>query len=245
MASHDVFATSTRALKTDCVEDFYVEHLSALGRHIRSAGDDHKPRSHARLMVQACTAMAQSCDAHSAGRSDVLSFVPFFSGNVKGTGPHSFGTESLRLAYLTATICSIRTYFSQLVIIGVCDQSSDYSLLLSHFRKNKISLNNYLVEQLNCSGMTNNLPSQLLRRGQQLVREQKLEYKYMFFTESDHVVSFLSVGTLEALLKHLDDGTYIAPYRLEESYFKPRGGHKVDKYAARRKDTTGSAYEYQ
>mmetsp|Transcript_41468 Transcript_41468/g.69329 ORF Transcript_41468/g.69329 Transcript_41468/m.69329 type:complete len:428 (-) Transcript_41468:609-1892(-) len=246
MASHDMYSSSKRALKADCVADFYVEHLSAYGRHIKNAGDDSNPQSYASLQERACDAKARSCSAHPTARTDVLALVPFYSGNVPSNGPHSFGTHSLRLVYLAATLCSIKTFFSGLIIIGVCEQNSDRDLVQSYLEEdNKLLIGKYRVEQLDCSSMTNNLPSQLLSRGQQLIQEISLKYQFIFFTESDHVVSFASAKSLDALMKHLDNETYVSPFRLEETYFKRRRHFQVEKYAARQKDTTGLAYETQ
>lgn len=118
---------------------------------------------------------------------------------------------------------------------------------MAYLQEHKIQFEQYAVEQLDCSSMTNNLPSQLLIRGQELIRADGLEHRFVFFTESDHVVSFTSMQSLDVMLKRLDNETYVSPYRLEETYFKrgQRRDFQVEKYAARIKDTTGPAYHFQ
>jgi len=242
MASHDMFATAGQALKTACYDGFFVEHLSAYPKHVKMAEDHQNPAMIAAIRRRATDAVKESCNIHAEvtapPRTDVDVLIPFFTGEVPnptGRGKHSFGDHELRLDYLMATLCSVEKYFAGQFVLGVCDHTDDAALMREYFQDSPHRTPRHRVVQLPCGEMSNNLPNKVLAAGQALASNGTLRGKFVFFTESDHVVWWRSHTFLRGVLEGLDASTYYTPYRVEETYV----GSKQGKVAARVKDTTG------
>ncbi|KAK3280201.1 hypothetical protein CYMTET_11944 [Cymbomonas tetramitiformis] len=248
MASHDMFNTAEQALKTLCVSDFFVEHLSAFGRHVKNGKDDQNKQAVVALHTRARETADYQCaeDRDPLSKLNVCMLVPFFTGSVPSTGPHSFGSAEERAFYLQATLCSLFKHFTGHLVVGVCTPTSEVGMrdkevaqdVINRLRSKMDDIEVEIVE-VDCSEMTNNLPNQVLLYGQKIYREGIVNKQLVVFTESDQVFHFSSTAVRNQLFNTTSSSkTYVSPYRLEESYHQ-RMKSGVKTHAARVKDTTG------